>query len=338
MNFLSTLPFDVGGATGARVVGKHLYVAGARALSIYDISDPKSPALSSTTPIGAAFPNEDVDTNGKILLMADQQVRGMLHVWDVSNKKSPSELATLSGVRDHTFTCVLRCRWAYGAAGSIIDLRDPTAPVRAGTWGSVAPGRGFDVSEVAPGLILTATQPMHFLDARKNPAAPKVLALTGTSDNRILHSSRWPRAAKDKFFMVQGETPFSGPCSEQSGAFMTWDASRWRKTHSFKMIDQFRFRNGSYTDGSPPINATGCTVMWFQEHPSFHNGGLVAAAAFDHGARFLKVSGKGRISEVEWFLPYAGSYIATYWVTDRIVYAIDLTRGIDILEFTGRIK
>lgn len=34
-------------------------------------------------------------------------------------------------------------------------------------------------------------------------------------------------------------------------------------------------------------------------------------------------------------VPVGGNTIATYWITDRIVYAMDVQRGLDILEFTG---
>jgi hypothetical protein len=73
--------------------------------------------------------------------------------------------------------------------------------------------------------------------------------------------------------------------------------------------------------------------MWFQEHPDFASGGLVASAFFEHGTRFLEVDRKGKIAEVGYFMPAAGETIATYWITDEIVYAIDISRGIDILQF-----
>jgi hypothetical protein len=101
------------------------------------------------------------------------------------------------------------------------------------------------------------------------------------------------------------------------------------------MIDEFRVKNGTYVDGNPAVGATGCTNMWFDDHPRFKNGGLVASGFFEHGTRFLKVNGRGRIAEVGHFMPAAGSTIATYWITNRIVYAIDVTRGIDILRFNG---
>ena len=45
------------------------------------------------------------------------------------------------------------------------------------------------------------------------------------------------------------------------------------------------------------------------------------------------VDSKGKIKEIGYFLPYAGSTSAVYWVTDDIAYAVDYNRGIDILRF-----
>ena len=48
----------------------------------------------------------------------------------------------------------------------------------------------------------------------------------------------------------------------------------------------------------------------------------------------------GKIKEAGWFIPFAGSTSAAYWVPtdkeDKIVYAVDYTRGIDILRWTGK--
>ncbi|MGH2808277.1 MAG: hypothetical protein ACRDKT_13490, partial [Actinomycetota bacterium] len=89
---------------------------------------------------------------------------------------------------------------------------------------------------------------------------------------------------------------------------------------------------GTYTDGSPPAGAVGCSPLWFDDHPRFRNGGLVASAWAEHGTRILEVSRTGRIAEKGYFVPFAGETAAAYWITDEIVYAIDLTRGIDILR------
>ena len=334
VSYVSTVPFEAGAAlTGARIVGDHLYVAGARSFSIYDISDPLMPTLESITPTGPQFPNEDVDTNGKILLISNQQLGRTLEVWDVEDKAAPVQLATLSNVADHTFACVLGCRYAYGAGGSIVDLRRPAEPRLVGYWGGVTTGDGFDTTEVSPGRVLTATRTIQLLDGRRDIIHPRVVARGATEDNRLIHSLRWPNEGRDRFFLVQGETPFSRKCDADSGAFMTWDTKGYERTHTFEMVDEYRVVNGTFIDGNPPVNGAGCTTMWFQEHPGYANGGLVAAAFFDHGTRFLEVDGKGKISEVGYFMPAGGETIATYWATDEVVYAIDLTRGIDILRY-----
>lgn len=334
VTYLSTVPFEAGSAaTGARLAGDFFYVAGARSFSIYDVSDPSAPALESITATGPQFPNEDVDTNGRILLISNQQLGRTLQVWDVEDKSAPVLLAELEDMGDHTFTCAFDCKYAFGSRGTIIDLRDPSSPTHVGTWGGVAPNDGFDTTEVAPGRILTATRTIYLLDARRDPLHPKVVAQGSTSDGRLIHSLRWPNRGRDRFFLVQGETPFSQRCNDDSGAFMTWDTKGWKRTHSFRLRDEFRVTNGTFVDGNPPANATGCTAMWFQEHPSFHDGGLVAGAFFDHGTRFLDVDRKGNISEVGYFTPVGGETIAAYWVTKDLVYAVDTTRGIDILRF-----
>jgi hypothetical protein len=79
----------------------------------------------------------------------------------------------------------------------------------------------------------------------------------------------------------------------------------------------------------------GCSASYADPHDSFRNGGLVVSAFWDHGTRFLHVDRRGRIHEKAVYLPYAGITAASYWVTSRIVYAVDLTHGIDILRYRG---
>ena len=173
------------------------------------------------------------------------------------------------------------------------------------------------------------------LDARKDPAHPKLLATGSNSDGRFIHGNLWPRRMLDKFLLVMGET--SGPAcdSESSAAFMTWDATKWKKSRSFKMIDEYRVKNGLPTDGNAPANLY--CGHWFTTHPTWRNGGLVAAGWYEHGTRFLDVSPRGKIKEVGYFLPVGGSTSAAYWVSKNIVYSVDYNRGLDIIRFTGKV-
>lgn len=334
VEYVRTIPLENGTWTTARIQDGYLYVSGNKSFTIFDITDPANPQLVSTTLTGFNFINEDVDTNGEILLITDERISGVLHVWDVSNKQAPTKLAEVPGMIDHSFACVLDCKWAYGAGGDIVDLRDPANPIPAGKWYEPPPGFwGFDTSEVRPGMVVTASGIVHYLDGRKNPARPKVLARAPAPQGFYLHSVQWPSSGHDRFLLLQTETSPKPQCDERSGAFMTWDASRWRESHTFYPIDEYRVPAGTYTDGRPAVSALGCSATWFKAHPSFRNGGLVAGAFFDHGTRFLNVSSEGEISEVGYFMPTGGSTTAALWASDEIVYAIDITHGIDVLRF-----
>ena len=319
---------------GARVVGNYLYVTNSRTLTIYDLSDPEAPVRVGSTVVldQPYFAEEDVDTNGKILLWGSL---GTLHVIDVEDKSNPLVIGELDGAEEHTISCVLDCKYGYGSEGVIVDLRDPTAPKAVGNWGEGTPSwdGGHDVTEVAPGMVLTSTQPLMLLDARRNPAKPKVIALGGNKDERFIHSNLWPNRMKDNFFLAGGES--GGPsCDDTDGAFMTWDTRSWKKTKTFTMIDEYRVKNGLPTNGDPPVNLTGC-MHWFDVNPSYRNGGLVSVAWYDHGTRLLNVTSSGKIEEAGYFLPVGGSTSAAYWVTKDIIYTADYTRGIDIIRVTG---
>ena len=342
VEYLKTIPIDAGTAWGGRIVGDHFYMGSYRHFSIYDVSDPANPALMSTTPlVGQGMTMEDIDTNGEILVVtASTPVSSELQVWDVEDKSAPTKIATVPGAGDHTVSCVLDCKWAYGSTPGkhIIDLRDPANPKVAGSWKHLGVDYVHDVTEVSPGWVVASANPMMYIDARK-PADPKTVAyapmdesLSLPTTQKVVGSNRWPRAAKDRFLLVSEETPFSGQCDEDSARFKVYDARKWRSQNRLVNTGSYQVQNGTYTDGSPPAGAVGCSALWFQHHPDFHNGGLVAAAFAEHGLRLLEVESTGRVEELGYYVPYGGSVSAAYWVTDEIVYSVDLTRGFDILR------
>ena len=336
VEYIGTIPLENGTWTTARIHEDYLYVSGNKSFTIFDISNPEAPAFVSHTVTGFQFINEDIDTNGEILLITDERINGELHIWDVSNKASPTKLAVLPEMIDHSFACVLDCKWAYGAGGDIVDLRDPANPKKAGGWADPPEGFwGFDTTEVRPGMVLTGSTEIHFLDGRKDPSNPKVLALASGPAGEFVHSVQWPSEGRDKFMIIQTETSPKPQCDERSGALITYDATKWRKTHSFTPIDEFRPEAGMYADGKPAASALGCSATWFKPHPSFNNGGYLTGGFFDHGTRFLEVSPRGQIEEIGYYMPAGGSTTAALWANEEIVYAIDIVHGIDVLRFTG---
>jgi len=348
VEYVGYVPFEAGTATGAKAIGKYLYVTSWKDFSIYDLSDPEAPELLSKTLFledtgeqgtGFRFENEDVATNGRILVFSQQLPVEHVFVYDIEDKTNPVLIGHLTEGGAHTAECLLDCTWLYSSNGNIIDLRDPRDPkLMEEKWTTDMPATSsHDVNEVAPGVVLTSSRPVMVLDARKNPLHPKLLA--AGDDDAItggIHSNRWPRKAKDDIVLFSSESNATGRCTGSNGAFMTWDASKDKRTKTLTLLDVYQLQNGTYSDGAPPVNGLGCSAHWFQEHRTFKNGGLVAMGSYEHGTRFVDIASNGKIKEVGWFVPNAGSTSAAYWINDRIVYAVDYSRGIDVLRYTGK--
>jgi hypothetical protein len=369
VEYLGSLKLDVGQTTGAKIVGTKLYVTSAKNLSIYDISTPESPQLDGLIHLNIAWENEEVPTNGKILGISSdwfaftpscgvQGVTGLscLQLFDVRDPANVKELPAVPQNGDHTSACVLDCSFFYGSAGSITDLRgvlDGAQPKDLGDWrppvlAQIAAQGGpakfvqgcHHVREIRPGVLFTACQPFSIISVNAEDdgsiTSPKLLAWGQNEDKRFVHSVRWPRDGEDKFAFEGGETNFNGSCDDDDGKFEVLDATRRGQLTPLGKAASFTPSNGTYADGNMPVNATGCSVHWFEEHPSFRNGGLVAIAAYDNGTRFLQVAPDGKVTEQGYFQPLGFETSSPKWVPGtNIVYSIDYMRGIDILRWKG---
>ena len=343
VEWLGNIPINTDSA-GGRLVDGYFYISDDRGLTIYDTADPANPKRVgfAVVPQGAYYVEEDLDTNGEIALIgsygdlspASSGPLNRLIVVDVKDKANPKVIGELEGVDSHTVSCVLDCTYAYNSDGTIIDLRDPTAPKKVGDWRTGTPVKGsHDVSEVAPGIVLTSSNPMVLLDASADPANPTMVGTGTPPDKRFMHGNLWPRGGTDKFVLAGGET--AGDCKDETdGGFMTFaprvDPNTGQTTMT--MIDDFHLKTGLPTDGNSPYDQY--CAHWFDTHPNYADGGLVAMGWYEHGTRFLDVADDGQITEKGWFYPLGGSTSAAYWVTDEIVYSVDYQRGIDILKFT----
>jgi len=286
---------------------------------------------------------------------------GCLRLYDVRDPAGIKELPSVVGAGDHTSTCILDCTYFYGSRGSITDARTALDPggravklkekwtdavqAQAGKFTSSC----HNVNELRPGIIITACNPSAVLSVLPEDGGsitvPKVL-FTGTTPQeakRFIHSARWPRNGDDKFILLGGETNFRPNCDQPGplsstpvGAFMTFDASHVKQDGKYTPIDEIRPTNGSYLDSNPPAQVLGCSVHWFEEHPSFRNGGLVALAEYENGTRFLQILPDGKIKEQGYFVPLGGSTSSPDWAPNsNILYASDYERGIDVLRYKG---
>jgi hypothetical protein len=354
---------EAGDGVGARIIGKTMFVTSTTHLLIYDITDAESPKRLGALTMDVEFENEDVPTNGKILGISgsisascDPGETDCLNLYDVSDPAAPKKISSVGGgAGAHTSECVLDCTWFYGSEGQIVDARDPKdAKLLKDKWTSMVTDQGYEftnsphaIREVSPGYLITSSNPSFLLSVRPehgaSPDHPVVLA-SGAVEGRFIHSAEWPRDGRDKFLLIGGETVLDAQqCTDRSAAFMTWDAKDvlnpgggYNKGTAFSLIDEVRMVNGNYQDGYSPYNVFGCSVHWFQEHPTFRNGGLVAVSAYEHGTRLFQVTPEGKIVQQGYALPVAGAASAPHWHPDgKVFYTPDYQRGVDIWRYTG---
>src|SRR4051812_37013964 len=367
---------SAGDGVGARIVGHYLYVTSTKDLEIFDITKPEDPQMVGSLNLHVEFENEEVPTNGKVLGISGQtptvtgsgnicpstypvaSSSGCLVLYDVRDPAAPKEVSTILDAGDHTSTCVLDCSYFYGSAGSITDANgvlDGVEAKKIGNWqdsptipdfnGPSKSGKFVNgchnLTEIRPGILMAACQPFLILSVRPEDGGtilqPKLLSSGSNPDGRFIHGNHWPRAGADKIALVGGETNFKPQCTDQNGAFTTWDASHANLDGSFTgPLDEYRAQNGAYIDSNPPTQILGCSVHWFDEHPSFKDGGLVALAAYENGTRFLQIGPDGKITEQGYFVPLGGATSAPHWAPNSdIVYAVDYERGLDVLKWSG---
>lgn len=288
---------------------------------------------------------------------------GLVRVVDVSDKTNARIVSSVVTYYDWSWTCILDCRWAYsGIESQILDLRDPTRPrlLKQGwdrdlsldpTGGICSPSghcveliNRHSITEVSPGIVVTGTIPIYLLDARADPSRPQV---RGISNGAPYSMGRveWPRQGRERYLVSQNVLgTFAPHCESRSRlagtsydpAFATWDTRSWRRGEFARPVDRYYLSNGTYQDGDPAVSGggvQGCAFGWLDVNPDYARSRVIALAATNHGAKFVRIDRRGKIHEAGWFLPHAGNVWGVVWASDRIVYTVDLHRGIDILRF-----
>jgi hypothetical protein len=363
VEYLGSIQQDVGLTAGAKVVGDRLFVTSGKNISIYDISDPAAPKALGAIKANVAWENEEVPTNGSVLAVASDFYSvgvpecvaalapdGCVQFFDVRDPANIKQVGTIP-IANHTAECALDCQYFYGRAGTIIDARnilDGTAPKVIGNWIDELAAQGVaekschHIRELRPGVLLSACQPFAVMSINAedggSPEHPKLL-YTGEAA-KFVHSARWPRAGADKFVLIGGEQNFTGRCERNNSEFSVYGADEvlaGTSTHFTGPLAQVPpAGNGVYADGKPVAGALGCSVHWFQEHPTFQDGGLVALSEYEDGVRFLQIKPDGQIEEQGYFLSLGSSSSSPKWAgKDDVLYSIDYQRGIDILRWKG---
>ena len=349
VEFVANIP-DVP-AIGARRVGNLIYMTTSQGLRIYDISL-GIPVLQGAFEL-PHWENEDVDTNGKILLIAEDNYVGfgtMLWIFDVSNPHAPLLLSRLDVPSAHTATCINNCTyvWLGGAFGrvNVVDIRNPRDPRNLGSFG--VGGTVHDVQVDAKGIAWVSASSGIWGFKPAGPLDPILVALNtyGFHNNFIIHNSlrpnasRWKPAASWSAPPTPGElllvteenyeSQANGGCRNdgqfQTGTFRTvGGVSRIDRVASFHIgqgvIGRVSDRKGF---------AATCSSHYF----GFQSD-VAAVAWYEQGVRFLDVSRPGVIRQIGYYMPLEGAAWSAMY-NGQWVYVFDAIRGIDVLKFHGR--
>lgn len=346
VTWVANIPLEAP-AIGARVLQigaqRRFYVSTTHGMAIWDVTNPAVPL-----PIGrVAMPhweNESfaVSDDGKTAFLTSDPGFGqppLTYVVDASIPQAPHVVSVIPDGA-HTATCAnAACTHLYGDAGWIYDVRERANP-------KAVSGRAGAVHYAwrdAAGLLWDDGS---IIDPRKNPAAPTRtrVGTGGWHNNMRPNAEKYrPRKATDvaktlrpgELVIGSGETWLApGTCDSGSAGISTWSIANFDKGQKAKLIGTIKPVNGTYTDGSPPVDPVGCSAHWFD-----YRKATVAAGWYDHGVRFFAVNEKtGAIKEVGWFQPVYSLTWGAYWIDDSYVYSVDAVRGIDVLKFDRTAK
>lgn len=299
---------------------------------------------------------------------AEPSTSDRLLVVDVSD---PGDMAVVGSheATAHTWTCVRDCAFAYGRDGEVIDLSDPTDPTVATNWRDHVDDDDYlhHFTEVAHGRVIGAGQPSYYFAVDADGTPEQLARIDSDFHSLGYHGGDWPNDATDPLMLMGAEVAPAGAtnlagsdCNDDSAhAVATYDATdvravderqfergsdrgrqrgersgheRQRADAAFHKLAEWRVDGrGAYADGGAPAHRLYCG-HWFDPHPDWDAGGVLAIAHYDWGVRFLDVDADGSMDERDWWQPVGGYTGAVNWITDEVAYVHDYERGIDILR------
>jgi hypothetical protein len=188
-----------------------------------------------------------------------------------------------------------------------------------------------------------------------DPVRPRLVTTTDADGTRspwndfIHHNSDRPNATRfapgtppsveaGNVLLVTEEDYENTDCAT-AGSFQSWYVERLDGTpNAVHPLD--RINPVSVGEGLSLPHMTFCSAHWFDHHAS----GIVAQGFYQGGARFIDVRDPANLTEFGHFVTGASEVWDTYWVPERngegvatgdktnLVYAVDLIRGLDVLE------
>jgi hypothetical protein len=299
---------------------------------------------------------------------------GAVQVIDVSKPRLMKQLSMTLLPSGHTTSCVDSCRytWTAGPATGAtqpkdwggrpvyaLDMTDPKHPrqcphaidadhndgrtdythdvqvdSRGIAWISGSGGvRGYWVSGTHKNAQTGRTQ-------RATGCDPVPYAGGGTELGQlkgrggVMHNSLRPAYLKDTVIATE-EVTGTADCSA-AGHLAAYDISNTYGGAGFRSTPAKKFRMTLLSTWTTE-RAVGSTACDSAHYFTDRGNGLLAAAFYGQGTRFLDVRDPRHIKQVGFYRPNDANTWASYWRPGGYVFVADFTRGVDILQI-GALK
>ncbi len=151
-------------ANSAYVSGRYLYVTDAQSLSIFDDSNPASPALIASTTTGLNSPRS-VYVSGRYAYVTSYNNHSLV-IFDISNPSRPTQLGSSNTGLSQPYSVYVVGRYAYvtdqgNSSVVVFDVSNPANPVKVGVnsgnvstpYDIVVSGRYAYVADSSNGLV-----------------------------------------------------------------------------------------------------------------------------------------------------------------------------------------
>ncbi|MEA3136163.1 MAG: hypothetical protein QOC71_444 [Thermoplasmata archaeon] len=353
---------EVPGLTELDMAGDHAFLASDAGLTIVNVSDPKAPFIESIAECAAGYGDVDVNAQATVAVLGtdsgnpdcdDTQDSGTV-VFDVTDKKHPVFKSMVPvAVGSHTQTLDYPYLYInnYDPEYRIIeiydisDLEKPKKVSQVEMNGTAAHDSYVDHRPDGKTLLYSASVATHDVVDVTNPAAPMFLQKVRDSQVTISHQVE-PNFKRDVLIATDeyGGGAASGVCGKSPTADATYllggEATAAQGNgfvHFYGAAEDGTFaNNGLLKKGTfnIPLHApetSGCTAHVFWQAPSENR---LTIAWYAQGVRIVDFNDPAQAKELGWFVP-TGSSAWGAKPHKGHVFVSDMSRGLDVYEYTG---
>ena len=354
---------EIDGTTELDLAGDHAFVASEAGMTIVNIADPKAPFIESVGECSGAFGDVDVNAQATVATLAfdsgpagcsEDGGDGGVAIFDVSNKKAPTFKSFVPvPVGAHTNTLDFPYLYInnYDPEYRIIeiydisDLEKPKKVSQAEMDGTAAHDTFVDHRPDGKTLLYSASIASHDVVDVTDPTKPVLLQKVRDNQVSISHQLE-PNFKRDVLIATDeyGGGATSGACGKSPTADPTYlaggqvtGAQGVGAVHFYAAAADGTFAlNGADKKGTfnIPVQApetSGCTAHVFWQAP-FEN--RMTIAWYAQGVRVVDFNDPAQAKEAGWFVPTGSSAWAAK-PHKGFVYVSDMSRGLDVYEFTG---